>query len=178
MGLIDTFRLLELHTRPILWPGGGGYVPVEVRINGVGLIDRIREVQLPFAEMEYDRRVQAGESPTELGPRGSLAGNYLYLPGNEVFLPSRNYLGQPFDHGFDCGADDSRTGKSLILMCTCGVTECWFLLCRIEEQGNEVVWSDFCQFHRDWTYDIGPFRFDRELYLAELSKGQMSPSPR
>ena len=54
------------------------------------------------------------------------AGNYLYLPRSLVFWPSRNLLGEPYDHGFGLDPGDPSEGKSLLLSCPCGVTECWF----------------------------------------------------
>ena len=167
MGL-DRFEARVDLTSYVAWPGGGGFQPVELRINGRGLIDVVREVELPYAQREYDARIAAGAAPDELWPRGDLAGDYLYLPGNSVFLPSRNLLGQPYAHGFVTEAADPRNQKSLLLQCTCGITECWFLLATITLTDSTVVWSDFCQFHRDWRYDLGPFVFDRASYEAQL----------
>ena len=100
----------------------------------------------------------AGETAEGLGPRGALAGNYHYPNGCYVFLPSRN-LARASRIGMDFlrPPDDPRNRKSLLLECTCGITDCWFLLATITVTENAVMWSDFCQFHRDWRYDLGPF---------------------
>jgi hypothetical protein len=166
----DRFEVRVDPARRIEWPGGGGFQPVELRVNGAGLIDLVRDVELPYAEREYDERIAAGGSERDLGPRGVLAGNYLYLPGSLVFRPSRNLLGKPYRHGFVLGPDDPLRGKSLLLGCTCGITECWFLLATITVSDDRVVWSDFRQFHRDWRYDLGPFVFERGGYEAQLTR--------
>jgi hypothetical protein len=166
--VLDQFEVRVDPAHYIRWPGGGGFQPVELRVNGVGLIDIIREVELPYAQREYDERTAAGESGEGLGPRGALAGDYLYLPASEVFLPSRNLLGEPYRHGFVTEPDDPRDRKSLLLSCTCGITDCWFLLATITVSERTVEWSDFCQFHRDWRYDLGSFVFDRTKYEAQL----------
>ncbi|MGC4115157.1 MAG: hypothetical protein QM765_11220 [Myxococcales bacterium] len=77
-------------------------------------------------------------------------------------------LGEPYKHCFKTSPDDPRNTKSLVLSCTCGVTECWFLLVSITVHPDRVEWSDFCQFHRDWHYDLGPFVFERKAYEAAL----------
>jgi hypothetical protein len=149
--MVDVLEVRK--STPVSWPGGGGFLPYELRINGRPLIDIVRECELPFAEREHD---------------AALAGNYLYLPASLVFLPSENLLGKPYDHGFVLPQDDPRQTMSIVLQCTCGITECWFLLARIEVAGDRVTWSELRQFHRDWHYALGPFVFDREAYLAEL----------
>lgn len=164
---------LEVHVDPahyVRWPSGGGFQPVELRVNGRGLIDLVREVELPYAHSEYDNDIASGEAAEELGPRDGLAGNYLYLPGSHVSPPSKGLLGEPYPHGFITEPDDPRNRKSLLLSCTCGITDCWFLLATITVTADTVVWSDFCQFHRDWIYDLGPFVFDRGRYEAALGR--------
>lgn len=165
---LDRFEVIVDPAHYVRWPGGGGFQPNEIRVNGRGLVDIVREVELPYAQQEHDARLAAGEPPDELAPRGRLAGRYLYPPASYVFLPSRNLLGEPYDHGFVIAPDDPRMRKSLLLGCTCGVTECWFLLASITLTADTVTWSDFCQFHRDWRYDLGPFVFDRADYEARL----------
>jgi hypothetical protein len=170
MRTLDRF---EVHVDPagyVAWPGGGGFQPVEIRVNGRGLIDLVREVELPHARREHDERIAAGAAPDELGARDALAGEYLYLPGSEIFLPSRNLLGEPYRHGFITAPEDPRNRKSLLLQCTCGITDCWFLLATITATDDTVTWSDFCQFHRVWGYDLGPFVFDRRSYEAQLTR--------
>jgi hypothetical protein len=171
---MPAFDRFEVHVDPasyVAWPNGGGFQPVEIRVNGRGLIDLVREVELPHARREYDKRVAAGDAPDELGPRGwFLAGDYLYLNAGSIFLPSKNLLGEPYDHGFVTEPDDPRNRKSLLLQCTCGVTECWFLLATITVTERTVSWSDFCQFHRRWSYDLGPFVFDRRSYEGQLTR--------
>ncbi|WP_437287423.1 hypothetical protein [Sorangium sp. So ce406] len=168
--ILDQLEIRVDSAHYIRWPGGGGFQPIELRVNGRGLIDLVREVELPHAQSEYDRRIAAGETAEELGPRGALAGSYLYLSGCDVFLPSRNLLGEPYRHGFGTEPDDPRNRKSLLLQCTCGITDCWFLLATITVTEDTVAWSDFCQFHRNGSYDVRPSVFDRRQYEAQLAK--------
>jgi hypothetical protein len=170
------FDLFEVRVDPasyIKWPGGG-FQPVELWVNGVGFIDIIREVELPHAMREYDDRLATLEPAEELGPRGALAGSYLYPNSGDVFLPSRNLLGEPYRHGFGIDPDDPRNRKSLLLQCTCGIADCWFLLAKISVNGDTVMWSDFCQFHRDWRYDLGPFVFKRSVYETQLVRAELN----
>src|SRR5690349_21136747 len=95
----------------VRWPNGGGYQPVALQVNGVDLIDLVAAAERPFA--------------------GDNAGAYLHLNGGDVFPPSRNLLGEPYRHGFGIPADDRRNRQSLLLQCTCGITDCWFLLATI-----------------------------------------------
>lgn len=151
--------LLEIRpASPVRWPSGGGFQPYELRIDGRPLLELVRAEELPFAEREFDERTASGETEADLGPRGALAGDYLGLPASYTFLPSKNLLGAPYDRG-----------KSLLLQCTCGITECWFLLARVEVLDEHVTWSDFEQSHRDWRYDLGPFVFPRVAYEAALA---------
>ena len=166
--MVDRFEVRIDPAHYIHWPGGGGFQPVELRVNGSGFIDIVREVELPHALREYDARVADGEEASELGPRGGLAGSYLYPNGCHVFHPSGNLLGQPYRHGFATDPDDPRNRKSLLLQCTCGITDCWFLLATITVSDETVTWSEFCQFHRDWQYPLGPFVFERRAYEAQL----------
>lgn len=165
---MDTLTLNISPELWVSWPTGGGFQQVEVLINGVPLIELVRDVELPFAEAEFDRRIAEGEAHDDVGPRGRLAGDYLYLPPDLVGTPGGNLYGQPWKHGFNRAPNDPANQKSLMLQCTCGIAECWFLLARIEVRTDVVVWSDFEQFHRDWTYDLGPFAFDRNQYEAVL----------
>ena len=81
---------LELRVDPeqyVRWQNGGGFQPVEIRINGQPLIDLVREAELPFVQKEFEKRAAEAESPEDVT---LLAGDYLYLPSRLVFLPSRS----------------------------------------------------------------------------------------
>lgn len=159
--------VIQLRNEPDLlvqWPNGGGFQQVEMRINGEPLLEIVRRHELPFAQQEWDERTASGESAAELGPRDGLAGDYLYLPPSVVYPPSQNFFGGFYDHGFVTEPDDPTNRKSLILQCTCGITDCWFLLASIVVGQDRVTWTDFQQFHRDWIYDGLEFMFDRKQY--------------
>jgi hypothetical protein len=94
----------------------------------------------------------------------------LYLPPSIVLLPSRNLLDEPWNHGFKLESNSLQAGKATVLGCTCGVIQCWFLQVRIILNESMVEWDDFGQFHRDWQYNLGSFKFDPEQYMSELCK--------
>jgi hypothetical protein len=175
---LDLFDIRVDAGQLVRWPGGGAFQPIELRVNGIGLIELVRKAELPHAESEFDARIAAGETVGELGTRGKLAGDYLYPGSQNVFLPSRNLLGEPYKHGFNTTADDPRNQKSLLLQCTCGIADCWFLLATIKVNEATVVWSDFCQYHRAWQYDLGPFVFDRKSYESQLLAPNTRAAPR
>jgi hypothetical protein len=136
---------------------------VDVAVDGVPLIERVREVELPYAEAEEIER--AGEYPDS--PPGTLsrelAGAYLALSTNFAW-PSRHYLGEPLElpHGGD-------HGETMLLGCTCGINDCWALLARIALVDDTVTWSRFRNNSRDWDLSgLGPFVFDRSQYEASL----------
>ncbi|WP_210330780.1 hypothetical protein, partial [Aliikangiella sp. G2MR2-5] len=139
----------------------------EIWINDRPFMEIIKEVEMPFAQKEYDERIKEGESSDDLR---LLAGDYIYPHSSSLYLPSRNLLDEPAcvaDKGFVLEENDPESGKSLILECTCGITECWFLQARIELTDATVRWYDFSQFHRDWKYNL-EYVFERKLYEKQV----------
>ncbi len=148
--MVDTIRL-EIGERDD--PANGIVDAVDVLVNGRNLVDMLRDVELPFAAYEG---------------KPDLAGRYVGLPPEDVFLPSPRLLGEPttyYDH-------DSAEGKIAVLGCVCGVVGCWPFRVRITLRADVVVWSDFEQPHRArWRYDeMRPFVFDRAQYLSALDR--------
>jgi len=140
---MDTIALRETPDLYVRWPNGGGFQQVEMLINGCPLIEIIRQGELPYVREEWDERVADGEPEQELGARDSLAGQYLYLPPSIVYPPSQNFFGAAYDHGFRTEPEDPVNSKSLLLQCTCGITDCWFLLANIVVGEDTVTWDRF-----------------------------------
>ncbi|MCB9705538.1 MAG: hypothetical protein H6711_26955 [Myxococcales bacterium] len=166
-GAYDVLRLIDERPR-VTWPGGGGYDPSGLEINGRDLIAWVRDAERPHADAELAARRAEGEA---LADDVELAGDYLGLGPAHYRLPSGALLGPspwPAD-AFAIPEDDPRRRKSTLLGCTCGITECWFLMATITDLGDAIIWSDFEQFHRDWIYDLGPFVFARDAYLAAIA---------
>ncbi len=165
----DTLKLGSVA--PVQWPEGGTFHPCGLLINGRDLIDWVREAETPHVEHELKLRREAGE---DIAHTRNFAGEYLCLQLSRFRLPSRYLLDRgvcgPVDH-FAVANDDPRRAKTMLLSCTCGITECWFLLASITVLDDFVVWSDFEQFHRNWVYDLGPFVFEKPAYLAALGSG-------
>ncbi len=133
-------------------PVDGMVETVVIFVNDRDLAGITREVELPFAAR--DRKPE-------------LAGNYVGLPPEAVFLPSQRLLGEPERYYDDCG------GKIAVLGCGCGDVGCWPLLVGITPRGDTVLWEDFEQPHRGhWRHDgLGPFVFDRARYTSALGRG-------
>jgi hypothetical protein len=166
--MLDRFEVLINSAAIVRWPEGGGFQPAEVRINGCSLIELVREAEKPWVRSE-----NAEWTPDPDTFSGQLVpGAYLYLAAHAVLLPSRKWLGASSDPGFLLDADDPRRGKAMVLGCTCGISECWFVQARIDVGPDVVRWSEFGQFHRPhWRYDLGPFTFDRRQYELQLAQG-------
>lgn len=139
----------------------------EIYINHQSLLELVYQAEEPLVLVEIQERRSAGDNIDE---SVLSAGDYLYLPPAMILLPSRNLLDEPWDCGFELQSNDPQAGKATVLGCTCGVIECWFMQVRIALNESTVEWADFSQFHRDWQYSLGPYKFDREQYESELYK--------
>ncbi len=139
---------------------------VAVVINGVPLLDLVREVERPICNEELQQRVANGEPEEEvrLPPAA-----YMYAARAVLARGGGVYFGK-IDEMFALDKGDPSWGKTCVLGCDCGDPGCWPLLARIERSDHEVIWSDFSQFHRDWKYQLGPFRFSRSEYEAEIER--------
>ena len=156
------YNVFEIRVDPanyIEWPGGGGFQPVDIYIDGRFLIDIIREVEKSVFALKEEEN---SERP---------AGDYISLNKNLTFLPNRNLLGEHFtDHPFVIEPDNIHRGKSILLQCSCGITECWFLAAKITVTETTVEWSRLGQFHRNYEYGLQAFVFDREQYEQQLNR--------
>jgi hypothetical protein len=93
---------------------------VSIFINERDLVRIVRGMESPFAARD--------EKP-------DLAGSYVGLPPNEVFLPSRRFLGEPETYYDKNGPDD----KLAVLGCGRGEVGCWALLVGITLQEDTVM---------------------------------------
>ncbi|MDP9350334.1 MAG: hypothetical protein M3P51_02160 [Chloroflexota bacterium] len=121
-----------------------------ITVNGRNLIDIVREVELRFAEADW---------------QPELAGAYGGIGSHEVAMPSRYFLG--------LDVDPSYGGKVPLLACSdCGMSDCWSVLVRISVDAETVVWGDFEHNHRrGWIYAAPrPLVFSRKQYESELAK--------
>lgn len=143
-GIFDKLRLVVIvHEEP-----EREREVVDVFINNRRLIDMVREVELPFARNEGNPEI---------------AGGYLGLPPEAVFLPGRGFLDNP-DEWY------GQEGKSAVLGCECGEPGCWPFLVKIKLETDRVIWDGFEQpYRKKWKYDkLEPFVFDREQYENQL----------
>jgi hypothetical protein len=132
----------------------------QILIDGVPLLDLVREAELPYARHEQLERAE--EFAPEPAPL--LAGDYNYL-GRWTCWPTRHYLGEPEEVAYNQEDDET-----MLLGCTCGIAECWALLARIEVTDTTVRWSAFRNNAREWDLSaaLGPFVFARQQYEEAL----------
>jgi len=131
--------------------------PVDGMVETLGIfvndrdLPRItREVELPFAARDG---------------KPELAGNYVGLPPEAVFLPSHRLLGRPE------GRDDDWDGKVAVL--GCGVVGCWALRVKTTPREGTILWDDFEQpHHRHWRHGgLEPKISGRAPYTSALGQG-------
>ena len=131
-----------------------------IRVNGTDLLELVQRVEKPFAKLEGNPQ---------------MAGAYVGIPADMVFLPSRHLLDTPDDLLSDL-VTSGEVSKPALLMCECGEPGCWPFCARVAVLADVVWWSDFEQPHRTggdpgWRYDdLGPFIFDRTQYEAALTR--------
>lgn len=120
---------------------------VGIYIDGVSLIDCVREFERPLA---IGDGVEA------------LAGNYTWplLSPHLLGLLAGDRVGE-------------RCREGTLLNCPCGHAGCWPLAMRVRVQSRIVVWERFCQLRRAdrWGYEgLSPIRFAGASYAEEISK--------
>lgn len=102
--------------------------------------------------LEIVRRIELPQATAEGQPE--LAGSYEVLP------PQRWQRLTEHDDG----------DRVAVFGCECGEVGCWPLRVRITRKGDTVVWSDFEQPNRSWSYfALGPFVFQRQQYEAAVA---------
>ena len=142
------------------------YAQVELLINGVPLLDLVRQCETPHVTKEITRRAAEGELPDELA--SLVAGAYMYPTSSMMSEADPGTFFGLVDASFVLEPGDPRSGSTMILGCDCGNPECWPLVAQITVTPSTVVWSKIGQFHRDWSLGLGPFTFDRAQYEREL----------
>ena len=125
---------------------------IGIQVNGRDLLERVREVEAPFAAQEN---------------HPDLAGAYRGVRAD--------YIPDVWQYFQGSGADwQCRT--TLYECAECGMTGCWPLLARVEVGERAVTWAEFEQPHRGntgrglhWRHEgLGPFVFERGQYEAAL----------
>lgn len=140
MSQVHHFSATVVRATANCWPH------VELRIDGVSLLDLVRDAERPHATQEG--------VPL-------LAGNYTWplLTPRLVRLLA----------GARPGA--SRV-QGVLLNCGCGWASCWPLSLRVRLVDRLVVWQDLQHGKRAgrWNYeDLDPLRFSRAAYLDEIA---------
>ncbi len=137
-------RITFIHTvEKYEW---GEFDCASIVVNGMSLIELLREYEMPFAKAEGAEH---------------RAGDYINIVReslhNMLLNPTPPVVGDP--------------KKIELLTCSCGSPGCWPMLVKIMETENSVIWSDFEQPHRKETWDytkFGPFEFEKEQYYQAI----------
>lgn len=141
------------------------YDAIEILINGTPLLDTVRPLEEQYVAAEIAQLTELERQETD---SFLTAGQYMY-PTAICFEKEPWFFGT-IEREFVVTPADPKHGKVILFGCDCGVVGCWPFLARIETHGDTVRWSDFEQFHADWDYELGPFRFPRDAYEAELHR--------
>lgn len=111
--------------------------------------------------IELVRQYEASERYSPSGSYGGLIPEFFRYGELDEYL-----LGKTEDNGYW-----SELGGIYILGCECGEVGCWPLVCKVDVEGDEVIWDSFSQPHRpSWRYEgFGPFRFCLPTYQDQIS---------
>lgn len=131
-----------------------GASTLQINIYGQSLIDLVRKVEQPFADLEG---------------RPHAAGEYDWM----VCVA--------------CDLFDATAQEVMVLGCTCGMADCWPLLCKVDRFLGQVRWTGFYNPYRTvesvaklddpahrrivpWDYKELGFAFDRSQYDAAFAE--------
>ena len=137
----DTLEVRFVCVKSPSWADFHQYLGVDYYINGVSLLDMIREIEKPFFEDEG---------------HPELAGDYGL---NSVKIMRRQ---------LERALKDDEVIE-LYCCSECGISGCWSVCCRFVKDGDFIVMKDFEHNHRDLTYPF-EFRFAKESFFAEIEK--------
>lgn len=127
------------------------YQVVDIIINGFNIIDILKEIELPFASVEG--------AP-------ELSGNYEGLPPVYCLPPEKHFWGMPSHPDYMYPG-----GKVAILENGhSGIPKEWTIICKIEVDGEQVIWKGFEKPQRpSWDYKIlKGFHFELVQYRDAL----------
>lgn len=174
---LDRASLLALPRRDVLAVSLGVRDAVELAVNGEPLVELAERTESPWREREAAEWIAAGDAP-DLFERGGPW--YAPRSAGALLAPSRALLDGPDGDtmGLVLHPDDRLREKTALLGCECGFVECWPLFVRTTLSESLVVWSDFEQLHRPWTYDLGPYVFERDAYERALAAVAPAARPR
>jgi hypothetical protein len=131
---------------------------VETAVNALAVTPYVDGVRLPDLVKIFER--ESG-FPVVGGYAGLVIDGFNYGPMNDYFFGHAKS-----DYWKELG------GIYLLGCGECGDVGCWPLVCVVDQQGSDIVWSKFRQQHRaEWDYaGFGPFVFSQANYLSALEK--------
>jgi hypothetical protein len=137
-----TFRTRSSHLED--------YLVTDIIINGANLLNVLSVLEAPMAEAEG---------------QPSLAGQYEGLPPLMILPPAQHFFGAPQMAAY------AHPGGWITLYeyALSGVPGDWTFGCYISPGDDTVLWDGFANLKRpSWSYDIGPFIFERDQYEEAL----------
>lgn len=145
----DTFELRLIPRTVEAWEEDDppvSFIGVDYYINGVPLLDIIREAELPYCEQEDCLE---------------LACNYELNP--------KEVMRRQFARALEPPRYECADVIELYCCADCGICDCWSVCCKFQEDGDHILMKDFYHNHRDWVYPF-EFRFRRGNYFSEIKK--------
>lgn len=128
------------------------YASIHIIIDGVNLIDKLKDFEKPFVKKEGSEIIAGDYS----GFNAKIL--YANLTNSEV-------------------NQNSEKNKSDILDCECGNSGCWPFALEVILNDNSVIWTNFEQVQRNkeslnyWDYsNFGSFEFEKTEYLKKLEE--------
>ena len=122
------------------------YLSVAYYINGISLLDMIREIETPFFEKEG--------CP-------DLIASYMHHTYRNVK--------RMFTDALTPGSMKDDEDVELFCCRDCGDSGCWSVCCKLRKEGNYIIMKNFYHNWRDLSYPF-MFRFTKENFYAELKK--------
>ena len=124
----------------------GTYPGVEYYINGIPLLDMIREIELPYCEQEGLPELVCAYS-----------------------LNSKETMCRQFARALEPPKYEGADEVALYSCAACGICDCWSVCCCFREDGGYILMKDFFHNHRNWEYPF-EFRFTKENWYSETAK--------
>ncbi|MBE6870142.1 MAG: hypothetical protein E7494_15540 [Ruminococcus albus] len=145
----DTFELRLIPKTVDVWDDQAtplSFIGVDYYINGVSMLDMIRKIEQPYCDAEGIPELACDY---ELNPQIVMQREFAKIFDPELYKDSE--------------------GFELYCCPDCGLSFCWSVCCKFEENGMYILMKDFFHNHREWEYPF-EFQFTKDNFFSEISK--------